>query len=120
MPNLKAALACAQLEQLDFYIENKRELSDMYASFLRGNENIELIRETEHSKSNYWLNAVLLNDRNARDEFLSSTNEAGIMTRPIWGLMNNLSMFENCPKANLDNAMYLEDRVVNITSSVRI
>lgn len=120
MPNLNAALACAQLEQLDFYIENKRALSDMYASFLEDSKDIKLIREVPDGKSNYWLNAVLLENRRARDEFLKKTNEAGVMTRPIWGLMNNLSMFLDCPKANLDNAEFLEDRIVNITSSVRI
>jgi len=120
MPNLNAALACAQLEQLDFYVKNKRELSDLYFSFLSDNSDMKLVREIPDSKSNYWLNAVLLKDREARDQFLTTTNEAGIMTRPIWGLMNNLSMYKDCPMTNLDNATFLEDRIVNITSSVRI
>jgi len=120
MPNLNAALVCAQLEQLDFYIENKRELSDLYFEFFKTNENIQLVREVTGTKANYWLNAVLLKDKNARDEFLDFTNSNGIMTRPIWGLMNNLEMFKNCPKSDLTNAKWLEERVVNITSSVRI
>ncbi len=120
MPNLNAALACAQLEQLDFYIENKRELSDKYYEFLKTNSQIKLAREIKGAKSNYWLNAVILEDRAQRDSFLKDTNEQGIMTRPIWELMNRLEMFENCPKSDLSNSEWLADRVVNITSSVRI
>jgi len=120
MPNLNAALICAQLEQLEMYVENKRELSDMYFEFLKNNKNISVIREVEDAKANYWLNAVLLENEKARDEFLTFTNENGIMTRPIWTLMNKLEMFKNCPKADLTNSEWLEDRIVNITSSVRI
>lgn len=120
MPNLNAALACAQLEQLEFYVENKRELSDLYFEFLKGNKNMTLAREIKDAKSNYWLNAVILKDRESRDEFLEYTNSAHVMTRPIWKLMNKLDMFKNCPKSDLSNAEWLEDRVVNITSSVRI
>jgi len=120
MPNLNAALACAQLEQLKFYVENKRELSDLYNNFLDSNKNINLVRETENSKANYWLNAVLLKNREKRDAFLEQTNSKGIMTRPIWELMNRLEMFKNCPKSDLLNSEWLSDRLVNITSSVRI
>ncbi|MFT4600278.1 MAG: perosamine synthetase [Arenicella sp.] len=120
MPNLNAALACAQLEQLNHYIENKRELSDLYQDFLAKKEEISLVREIEGAKSNYWLNAVLLNDRAERDEFLEFTNNLGVMTRPIWALMNKLEMFKDAPKSDLANAEWLVDRVVNITSSVRI
>jgi aminotransferase in exopolysaccharide biosynthesis len=120
MPNLNAAMVCAQLEQLPTYIENKRQLSDLYFDFLKDNKNIKLIREQANTKSNYWLNAVVLKDRTARDNFLKETNEAGIMTRPIWTLMNKLSMFKDSPKSDLSNSEWLEDRVVNITSSVRI
>ncbi len=120
MPNLNAALACAQLEQLDFYIENKRELSDLYFDFLKDSKDIILAREIENAKANYWLNALILQDREARDKFLEQTNSAKVMTRPIWKLMNKLEMFKNCPKSDLSNAEWLEDRVVNITSSVRI
>ncbi len=120
MPNLNAALACAQLEQLEFYVKNKRELSDLYFTFFKEFKEINLIRETADSTSNYWLNAVLLNDEKARNEFLEFTNSNGVMTRPIWGLMNNLKMFKNCPKGDLSNSDWLEKRIVNITSSVRI
>ena len=120
MPNLNAALACAQLEQLNIYIENKRELSDLYFDFLKENKSLELLRETKNARANYWLNAVVLKDKVERDNFLIFTNENGVMTRPIWGLMNKLEMFKDCPHADLSNAEWLEDRVVNITSSVRI
>ena len=120
MPNLNAALACAQLEQLDFYVENKRQLSDMYLEFFQDNDTITLAREVSDAKSNYWLNAVILENKEERDLFLEYTNKNGIMTRPIWGLMSTLEMFKEAPKSDLSNAEWLEARVVNITSSVRI
>lgn len=120
MPNLNAALACAQLEQLEFYVENKRELSDLYFDFFKDIEDITLAREIKGAKANYWLNAIILKDREARDKFLEYTNSAHVMTRPIWKLMTKLDMFEHCPKSNLSNAEWLENRVVNITSSVRV
>ena len=120
MPNLNAALACAQLEKLDLYLENKRELSDLYYEFLKENKSLDLLREIKNARANYWLNAVVLEDKKERDNFLTFTNENGIMTRPIWGLMNKLEMFKDCPHADLSNAEWLEDRVVNITSSVRL
>ena len=76
------------------------------------------VSEPENSKSNYWLNSVLLNDRDERDKFLSYTNDNKVMTRPVWTLMNKLEMFKNCPKGNLDNSEWIEDRLVNIPSSV--
>ncbi|MDA9775752.1 LegC family aminotransferase [Flavobacteriales bacterium] len=120
MPNLNAALACAQLEQLDFYIKNKRELNDNYAQFLVGNGDVKLVQEVKNAKSNYWLNAVILKDKSERDNFLEELNSKGVMTRPIWALMNHLEMFKDCPKSDLSNSEWLEDRVVNIPSSVRI
>jgi len=120
MPNLNAALACAQLEKLDLYVENKRELSDLYYEFLKENKFLELLREIKSTRANYWLNAVILKDKKERDNFLTFTNENGVMTRPIWGLLNKLEMFKGCPKGDLSNAEWLEERVVNVTSSVRL
>mgnify|MGYP000639797839 CR=1 FL=1 len=120
MPNLNAALACAQLEQLPHYLENKRELSDLYFDYLKGQNDITLVREVEGAKSNYWLNAIILKDRKERDLFLEESNSTGVMTRPIWKLMSKLDMFRNYPKSDLTNSEWLEDRVVNITSSVRV
>lgn len=119
LPNLNAALACAQLEQLSAFIENKRELATRYQNFFTS-LNIPCIKEPEHARSNYWLNAVIMSDRKMRDEFLKVTNHAGVMTRPVWRLMNKLEMYKTCQTDALKNAQWLEDRVVNIPSSVRV
>jgi len=119
LPNLNAALACAQLEQLDSFIENKRELARLYQNFFTS-LNIPFIKEPMNARSNYWLNAVIMPDRKTRDEFLKATNEAGVMTRPIWRLLNKLAMYKDCQSDALTNAQWLEDRVVNIPSSVRV
>jgi perosamine synthetase len=119
MPNLNAAMACAQLEQLDHYIENKRELAGSYREFFR-DSNIGFIDEIESGYSNYWLNAVCLENREERDRFLAHTNEKGVMTRPIWQLMNKLEMYKDCQAGDLENSEWLEDRIVNIPSSVRV
>jgi perosamine synthetase len=119
MPNLNASLLVAQLENLNSYLENKRDLAEKYKKFFQ-NENLKFIEEPKNSKSNYWLNAILLKDKNERDRFLEMTNQNGVMTRPIWKLMNELEMFKNCQTDDLKNSKYLADRVVNIPSSVRI
>jgi len=119
LPNLNAALACAQLEQLDLFIEKKRELAEMYHNFFES-FGIAFIREPKHARSNYWLNAVILPDRGKHDEFLKATNKAGIMTRPVWRLLNKLDMYKACQTVALTNAKWLEERVVNIPSSVRV
>jgi perosamine synthetase len=119
MPNLNAALGCAQLEQLPSYLASKRELSAIYFEFFKQFSEVKLVREIEDASSNYWLNSIILENRKARDEFLVQTNAKGIMTRPVWNLLNTLEMFKQCPTANLQNAEWLADRVVNITSSVR-
>ena len=118
MPNINAALLVAQMEQLDKFIENKRELAKRYEEFFNGFDDIDFIQEPKESCSNYWLQAVLLKDKDARDNFLTYTNENGIMTRPIWTLMNELDMFKNAQCVDLSNAKYFEQRVVNIPSSV--
>ncbi|MDN5048465.1 LegC family aminotransferase [Aliarcobacter butzleri] len=117
LPNINAALLVAQLEQLEKFLVSKRELAKTYDEFFSLNS-IKFIKESENSKSNYWLQAVLLDDLKQRDEFLEFTNKNGVMTRPIWKLMNELDMFKDCQKDDLKNAKYLEERVVNIPSSV--
>lgn len=119
MPNLNAALLVAQLEQLDSFLENKRALALEYEAFFEKSA-IKFIKEPKDSKSNYWLQAVLLQDEKQRDAFLKFTNQNGVMTRPIWRLMNELEMFHNSQSTTLENAKYLEQRVVNIPSSVRV
>jgi len=118
MPNLNAALLVAQLEQLDEFIANKRELALKYEEFFKTVSDIEFVKEPKNSKSNYWLQAVILKDLESRDEFLNYTNSNGIMTRPIWKLMNELEMFKDCQCGSLENSKYLEKRVVNISSGV--
>ncbi|MCF6340278.1 MAG: LegC family aminotransferase [Sulfurimonas sp.] len=118
MPNLNAALLCAQLEQLDGFIQNKRELALKYEKFFENNDDIEFVKETQDSSANYWLQAVVVKDVKNRDDFLDFTNKNGIMTRPIWKLMNELKMFKDAQCSNLDNSKYLEQRVINISSSV--
>lgn len=119
MPNLNAALICAQLEQLNMFVKNKRELALRYQNFF-GNSDIKFMTEPADAQSNYWLCAVLLKDKVTRDEFLQFTNDNGVMTRPVWALMNKLVMFKDALHGNLDNAQFLEDRIVNIPSSVRV
>ncbi|WP_428024985.1 LegC family aminotransferase [Arcobacter sp.] len=120
MPNLNASLLVAQLEQLEKFLENKRDLANKYQEFFKDIPNIDFIMEPENTISNYWLHAVLVKDISQRDDFLSFTNSNGVMTRPIWKLMNELEMFTDCQKSNLKNAKYLEERIINIPSSVRI
>ncbi|MBU0633186.1 LegC family aminotransferase [bacterium] len=120
LPNLNAALLVAQLEQLELFLQNKRELAKEYEEFFTNLADITFITEPQQSKSNYWLHAVLLKDKNQRDEFLEFTNDNGVMTRPIWTLINRLEMFKDCQCSDLTNSIYLEERVVNIPSSVRI
>lgn len=117
MPNINAALGVAQLEQIDSYLAAKRKLAETYKDFFAQTE-IQFIPEPENSCSNYWLNCILLPNRNERDVFLKYTNESGIMTRPVWELMNRLPMFQNAQCGDLSNAEWIADRLVNISSSV--
>ena len=117
MPNLNAALACAQLEQLDEFLISQRKLAETYAAYFATQEPT-FITEPVNSRSNYWLNALILKDRQERDAFLEATNNANVMTRPIWRLMNKLEMYQHAPHGTLKNSEWLEQRVVNIPSSV--
>lgn len=119
LPNINAALACAQLEQLSTFIENKRQLAGIYGEFF-DSLRISFVREPMEARSNYWLNAIVMPDRRTRDMFLRVANEARIITRPIWKLLNQLDMYKDCQADLLQNSQWLEDRVVNIPSSVRI
>ena len=117
MPNLNAALACAQLEQLDLYLKKKRSLANSYEKFFFS-KGIKFRIETKNTKSNYWLMCVELENLKERDLFLESTNSNNIMTRPIWKAMDFLPMYKNCQKDELLNTRFLEARIVNIPSSV--
>lgn len=120
MPNINAALGCAQLENLDRYIASKREVASEYAAFFKDVDGIDFFTEPENCFSNYWLNAVILKDKDARSAFLQQTNDNGVMTRPVWELMNRLPMFENCENDGLKNTIWFADRIVNIPSSVKL
>lgn len=118
MPNLNAALACAQLEQLEDMLANKRELAALYADFFKGSA-VKFVTEMPGTTANYWLNTVLFADRDQQQAFLTESNNSKVMTRPIWRLMNKLPMYAGCQHGDLSNAEWLEERVVNIPSSVR-
>ena len=117
MPNINAALGCAQLEELPRILEIKRSIAENYSKFFQ-NEGIEYVTELSGNKSNYWLNAIKLSSQSERDEFLEFTNSSGVMTRPIWSLMNSLEMYSDCKADSLSNAKMLEKQIVNVPSSV--
>lgn len=119
MPNLNAALACAQLEKLDDFLQDKRELAQNYAQFFE-EKSIDFVVEGEDAFANYWLMTVIFESIDERNAFLDYTNQNKVMTRPIWKLMHTLPMYSDCQVDNVDNAQWLEKRVVNIPSSVRI
>jgi len=118
MPNINAALACAQLEQIEKIIGNKRALSAKYEQFF-ASKNIHFFTEPKASRSNYWLNAILLNNLEERNEALTFLHDAGIMARPSWQLMHRLPMFESCMRDGQSNAEWIFDRLINIPSSYR-
>jgi len=117
LPNLNAALGCAQMECLPEFLENKRRLAKKYEHFF-SDKKIDFIKEPENATSNHWLNAIILEGIAERDEFLGTTNENKIMTRPAWRLLNKLQMYDDCQTDNLINSRWLEDRIVNLPSSV--
>jgi perosamine synthetase len=119
LPNINAALACAQMEQLENFLHNKRETANLYKDFF-AELCVPFIEEPKGCKSNYWLNAILLEDELKKQEFLRVTNNSGVMTRPLWTPINHLSMYAHCESTNLDVASDLFHRLVNIPSSVRI
>jgi len=122
MPNINAALGCAQLEQLPGFLKIKRGLAQHYQAVFNGVDHVKFFTEPSFAQSNYWLNALLLDEESAelRDIILSETNALGIMTRPAWTLMSKLPMFVECPKMDLTTAESIERRLINIPSGVAI
>jgi perosamine synthetase len=122
MPNLNAALGCAQLEQLPKMLEQKRALAEQYASVFRTIPGISLFIESTFASSNYWLNAIVLDEPNleVRDQILEATNNAGLMTRPIWTPMHQLPMYNQCPSMPLPVTERLAASVINIPSSASL
>jgi dTDP-4-amino-4,6-dideoxygalactose transaminase len=117
MPNINAALGVAQLENLDKFVVRKREVAATYQRFF-AEAGIRFFKEPEFARSNYWLNVVLLETLEERNTFLEDTNKNGVMTRPLWTLATKLPMFKECFSMPLPNAVWFEDRVANIPSSV--
>lgn len=117
MPNLNAALGCAQMERLDEILAIKTQLAGQWCEFF-DSHNINFCNAVEGNKANYWLNAIVLDSRMDRDKFLKFTNDNSVMTRPVWQLMSQLEMFRDCQTDGLKNSLWLQDRVVNIPSSV--
>ena len=119
MPNLNAALVCAQLERLEEFVNNKRETAIAYSEFF-AKKGIRFLTEPKEARSNYWLNAIFLKDKVERDLFLEQSHAAGIRTRPVWDLMPTLPMYQNCESTDLTNAEAIANCLVNLPSSVRV
>jgi len=119
MPNINAAMGCAQLESLDYFISRKRILAEKYINFFE-KEGIFCFKEPEGAFSNYWLNTILLKDRDERENFLTYSNKNGVLCRPAWKLSHKLDMYKKYQTANLENAESLESQIVNLPSSVII
>jgi perosamine synthetase len=122
LPNINAALGCAQLEQLPGFVDVKRKLYERYRAALDGIPHMRLFAEPEGCQSNYWLQTLLLDESAAglRDELLQATNDAGLMTRPVWQLMNRLPAYQSCPSMPLPVSESLEKRIINLPSSVTL
>lgn len=117
MPNINAALGCAQMEYLDEFLNIKTQLANQWDEFF-SNRDVNFVKALDGNKANHWLNTIILDSKDERDNFLKSTNSKNVMTRPIWTLMSKLPMFRDCQTDGLSNSIWLEDRVVNIPSSV--
>lgn len=118
MPNLNAALGCAQLEQVPDFLAAKRALAERYRRALADVPGLSFVVEPPFARSNYWLNALLLDEGHAeeRDSLLARSNAAGLGTRPAWTLMHRLPMYADCPRMDLAVAESLERRLVNLPS----
>ncbi len=119
LPNLNAALGVAQMEQLDKFLTQKRALAQTYSEVFRDVAGVTFFQEPEFARSNYWLNAILLDEQfvSCRDDVLERTNEENLMTRPAWNLLNRLPMYRECPSMDLGTAESIESRLINIPSS---
>ncbi|WP_107840199.1 LegC family aminotransferase [Metasolibacillus meyeri] len=117
MPNINAALGCAQLEKISQFIEQKRDLTRFYENLVVNIAGIRLFKEPIHTKSNYWLQVILLDEQNNRNEVLNFLNEQGVMSRPIWTPLHELEMYKECPKMNLAITEQLKQTVINIPST---
>ena len=119
MPNINAAVGCAQMERFADVLANKHATAHKYKNFF-DEIGVSFIAEPLNCQSNYWLNSIILKDRQERDQFLAYAADNGVQARPVWTLMNKLSMFRQCQNAPIDVAPWLEDRLVNIPSSISL
>jgi len=119
LPNINAALGCAQMEMLPEILKNKRETAHIYQDYFKTIADIEFITEPKECISNYWLNAILLKNEEERNIFLEQTNYQKVMCRPAWILMNKLKMFSQCLKAEIQISELVESKLINIPSSMR-
>jgi perosamine synthetase len=117
MPNLNAALGCAQMESLNEFLLIKKKIANHWQQFFK-KRSVNYIRPLKNYEANYWLNTIVLKTKKEREIFLKYTNKNQVMTRPIWRLMSELNMFKDCQNDGLQNSLWLQDRVVNIPSSV--
>ncbi len=122
MPNLNAALGCAQLEQLPDMLQRKRQLAERYRQAFAAFDGVRFLAEPPDTSSNYWLNAIILDEKFAayRDDVLAALNDAGYGSRPVWTLMHRLPMYSGCPRMGLDVAEQMEARLINLPSSARL
>lgn len=120
MPNINAAIGCAQLEQLDGFLFKKRNLAHAYQAAFQKSGDFEFICEPSYARSNYWLNAISIHHEVDRNQLLEDLNQAGYMCRPIWRLMHRLEMYKDCPRMDLSVSEDLEIRVINLPSSVKL
>ena len=118
MPNINAALACAQFEQLPGFIAKKRILASDYESFFYSVDSADIFTEPKDCSSNYWLNTVLFKDKDEVKSFLKYSHEHGVMSRPSWKLMSDLEMYKGCHKSDLSNAEWVYNHLVCLPSSV--
>jgi dTDP-4-amino-4,6-dideoxygalactose transaminase len=116
LPNLNAALGCAQMEVLSKFLQQKRKIAEQYQQFFANSE-FSFVTEPEYAQSNYWLNALICPDVPSRDQLLKLTNDSGVMTRPIWKLMHRLPMFQHAPRGSLAVSEWLEGHLINLPSS---
>lgn len=120
MPNLNAAVGCAQLEKLDEFLQAKRNLAKRYQDYFQTLDGFDFILEPKYAKSNYWLNAVLIPKTNELESIIEDLNQAGIAVRPIWRLLHTLEMYAQCPKMNLEQAEFLQSKIICLPSSVSL
>ena len=122
LPNINAALGCAQLEELPGFLKKKRNLAGSYRKAFEGIDGVRFFTEPDFAESNYWLNVLLLDETfsDQRNVLLEMTNNLGIMTRPVWTLMHRLPMFWDCPRMHLTGAESIESRLINIPSSATL